>query len=309
MEELQLIADRIIVLRDGKTIGEVTLMSEITLDQVISRMVGRDIQDMFPKQEFQQEEKVLEVKHFDVDHPVLAGEKQVKDASFYAAKGEILGIAGLMGSGRTELVAGIFGAFPKDTRGEVYLEGEKLDLNSPQDAINHGIGLVTEDRKAMGLVLGQSVLQNMTISSLETVANQWGVINKAQERKLANGYIEQLNIKTPGLNVVIDTLSGGNQQKVIIAKWLNTKPKVLILDEPTRGIDVGAKVEIYNLLNKLVEDGVTVIMISSELPEVMGMSDRILVMCEGEIAAELTREEATKELIMEYATGSKRKGV
>jgi ABC-type sugar transport system ATPase subunit len=272
-------------------------------------MVGRDIKDMFPKQEFQQGEKVLEVKHFEVDHPVLAGEKQVKDASFYASKGEILGIAGLMGSGRTELVSGIFGAFPKDARGEVYLEGKKLDSKSPQDAIDRGIGLVTEDRKAMGLVLGQSILQNMTISSLETVANRWGVINKAQERKLANGYVEQLNIKTPGLSVAIDTLSGGNQQKVIVAKWLNTMPKVLILDEPTRGIDVGAKVEIYNLLNKLVEDGVTVIMISSELPEVMGMSDRILVMCEGEIVAELTREEATKELIMEYATGSKRKGV
>ena len=239
---------------------------------------------------------------------MLVGEKQVKDASFFASKGEILGIAGLMGSGRTELVTGIFGAFPKDARGEVYLEGEKLECKFLQDAIDHGLGLVTEDRKAMGLVLGQSVLQNMTISSLETVANRWGIVNQAQERNLANGYIEQLNIKTPGLNVAIDTLSGGNQQKVIVAKWLNTSPKVLILDEPTRGIDVGAKVEIYNLLNKLVEDGVTVIMISSELPEVMGMSDRILVMCEGEIAAELTREEATKELIMEYATGSKRKG-
>ena len=191
MEELQQIADRIVVLRDGKTIGEVTLMSEITLDQIISRMVGRDIKDMFPKQEFQQQEKVLEVKHFEVDHPVLAGEKQVKDASFYASKGEILGIAGLMGSGRTELVTGIFGAFPKDARGEVYLEGEKLDFKSPQDAINHGIGLVTEDRKAMGLVLGQSILQNMTISSLETVANRWGIINKAQERQVANGYVEQ----------------------------------------------------------------------------------------------------------------------
>jgi D-xylose transport system ATP-binding protein len=308
MEELQQIADRMIVLRDGKTIGEVTPMAEITLDQIISRMVGRDIKDMFPKKEFQQGEKVLEVKHFEVDHPVLAGEKQVKDASFFAAKGEILGIAGLMGSGRTELVTGIFGAFPKDARGEVYLEGEKLDCKYLQDAIDHGLGLVTEDRKAMGLVLGQSVLQNMTISSLETVANRWGIINKAQERKLAKGYVKQLNIKTPGLDVAIETLSGGNQQKVIVAKWLNTRPKVLILDEPTRGIDVGAKVEIYNLLNKLVEDGVTVIMISSELPEVMGMSDRILVMCEGEIVAEFTREEATKELIMEYATGSKRKG-
>jgi ABC-type sugar transport system ATPase subunit len=309
MEELQQIADRMIVLRDGKTIGEVTLMSEITLDQIISRMVGRDIKDMFPKQNFQRGEKMLEVKHFEVDHPELPGEKVVKNASFSAYKGEILGISGLMGSGRTELVTGIFGAFPKTSRGEVYLAGQKLDFKSPQEAIDHGLGLVTEDRKAVGLVLGQSVLQNMTISSLETIVNQWGVINKSKERQLANGYVDQLSIKTPGLDVVIDTLSGGNQQKVIIAKWLNTKPKVLILDEPTRGIDVGAKVEIYNVLNKLVEDGVTVIIISSELPEVMGMSDRILVMCEGEIVAELPHEEATKEVIMEYATGSRGKEV
>ncbi|MGD8267010.1 MAG: sugar ABC transporter ATP-binding protein, partial [Desulfobacterales bacterium] len=206
MEELQQIADRMIVLRDGKTIGEVTPMSEITLDQIISRMVGRDIQDMFPKQECQQGEKILEVKNFEVDHPVLAGEKQVKDASFFACQGEILGFAGLMGSGRTELVSGIFGAFPKKARGEVFLKGKKRDFNSPQDAIHDGIGLVTEDRKAMGLVLGQSVLQNMTISSLETVANQFGIINKAKERKLARGYIDQLNIKTPGLDVAIDTL-------------------------------------------------------------------------------------------------------
>jgi ABC-type sugar transport system ATPase subunit len=309
MEELQQIADRLIVLRDGKTIGEVTPMSEITLDQIISRMVGRDIRDMFPKQRFQQGEKVLEVKHFEVDHPLLSGEKKVKDASFCAYKGEILGISGLMGSGRTELVTGIFGVFPKGSRGEVYLEGKKLEFKSPQEAIDRGIGLVTEDRKAVGLVLGQSVLQNMTISSLETVANRWGIINKPKERSLANNYVDQLSIKTPGLDVAIDTLSGGNQQKVIVAKWLNTNPKVLILDEPTRGIDVGAKVEIYNLLNTLVKDGVTVIIISSELPEVMGMSDRILVMCEGEIVAELPQEKATKELIMEYATGSRGKEV
>jgi ABC-type sugar transport system ATPase subunit len=328
MEEIQQIADRLIVLRDGKTIGDVTPISEITLDQIISRMVGRDIKAMFPKQEFQQGEKVLDVKHFEVDHPLLPGEKKVKNASFCAYKGEILGISGLMGSGRTELMSGIFGALPRQARGEIYLEGEKVDITStedavehgigmikgkplkfksPEEAIKHGFGLVTEDRKAVGLILGQSVLQNMTISSLETVTNRWGVINKAKERKLANEYVDQLSIKTPGLDVAIDTLSGGNQQKVIVAKWLNINPKVLILDEPTRGIDVGAKVEIYNLLNQLVEDGVTVIIISSELPEVMGMSDRILVMCEGEIAAELSHEEATKELIMEYATGARKK--
>ena len=304
MEELQQIADRIIVLRDGQTIGDVTPLSELTMDQIISRMVGRDIKDMFPKKTFERKEKVLEVKNFEVDHPLLPGEKKVKNASFSAYQGEILGISGLMGSGRTELVSAIFGALPGQSRGEVYLQGQKKQIRSPQDAIELGLALVTEDRKRIGLVLGQSVVQNMMISSLETICNRWGIINPAKERNLAQSYVKQLGVKTPGLDVGIETLSGGNQQKVIIAKWLNTKPRVLILDEPTRGIDVGAKVEIYNLLNKLVEEGVTVIIISSELPEVMGMSDRILVMCEGEIVAELTRNQATKEMIMEYATGS-----
>lgn len=308
MDEIEQIADRIIVLRDGRTIGDVTPVSEITLDQIISRMVGRDIKDMFPKKSFTRGEKVLEVKDFEVDHPVLAGEKKVRNASFSAYKGEILGISGLMGAGRTELVSAIFGALPNESRGDIFLEGKKVDIKSPTDAISKGIGLVTEDRKAFGLVLGHSVLNNMTISSLDTVSDSWGIINRAKERNIADEYVDRLNIKTPGLDVAIDTLSGGNQQKVIIAKWLNTKPKVLVLDEPSRGIDVGAKVEIYNLLNRLVEEGVTVIIISSELPEVMGMSDRILVMFEGEIAAEFNRGEAGKELIMEYATGSKRKG-
>ncbi|CDI02918.1 high-affinity D-ribose transport protein (ABC superfamily, atp_bind) [Candidatus Competibacter denitrificans Run_A_D11] len=306
MEELQQIADRVVVLRDGKTIGPVTPIPEITLDQLISRMVGRDVKDMFPKGQFQRGEKVLEVKNFEIDNPDLPGQKKVKNASFCAYKGEILGISGLMGSGRTELVSGIFGAPPGAARGEIYLDNKLVRFRSPHAAIEHGIGLVTEDRKRIGLILGQSILQNMTISSLETVTNMLGIINESKERSLAQDYVKRLAIKTPGLDVKIDTLSGGNQQKVILAKWLNIKPKVLILDEPTRGIDVGAKVEIYNLLNKLVEEGVTVIIISSELPEVMGISDRILVMCEGEIVVELTREQATKELIMAYATGSQK---
>ncbi|HRZ07766.1 MAG TPA: ATP-binding cassette domain-containing protein [Candidatus Competibacteraceae bacterium] len=283
-------------------------MAEITLDQLISRMVGRDVKDMFPKGKCQRGEKILEVRNFEIDNPALPGQKKIKNASFCAYQGEILGISGLMGSGRTELVSGIFGAPPGPARGEIYLNNQPVHFRSPRDAIKKGIGLVTEDRKRIGLILGQSIIQNMMISSLETVTNLMGVINEAKERSLGQNYVNQLAIKTPGLDVKIDTLSGGNQQKVILAKWLNTKPKVLILDEPTRGIDVGAKVEIYNLLNRLVEEGVTVIIISSELPEVMGISDRILVMCEGEIVAELTRNEATKELIMAYATGSRRKG-
>ncbi len=308
MDELQLIADRVAVLRDGKTIGEVTPMNEITMDEIINRMVGRDIKDMFPKMEGKRGEKVLEVAELHLKHPTIPGKKLLNKVSFAAHKGEILGISGLMGSGRSELVSSIFGAYRSGVSGEIRLHGKKLKIKRPKDAIDNGIALVTEDRKALGLVLGQSVLNNMTIGSLETVAQQWGIINKAKERNLAWDYISKLNIKTPGLDVAVDTLSGGNQQKVIVAKWLNTSPKVLFLDEPTRGIDIGAKVEIYNLLNKLVDEGVTVIMISSELPEIMGMCHRILVMCEGEIAAELDEREATKELIMEYGTGSKKKG-
>ncbi len=308
MDELQEIAERVAVLRDGKTIDEVTLMSEITMDEIISRMVGRDIKDMFPKAPGKRGDKVLQVTDLSLDHPTIPGKKMLDKVSFSAYKGEILGFSGLMGSGRSELVSSIFGAYRQGVSGEVRLHGVKLNVKRPKDAIEQGIALVTEDRKALGLVLGQSVLSNMTIGSLETVAHQWGVINKAKERNLAWDYISKLNIKTPGLDVAIDTLSGGNQQKVIVAKWLNISPKVLILDEPTRGIDIGAKVEIYNLLNTLVGEGVTVIMISSELPEIMGMCHRILVMCEGEIAADLSEDEATKELIMEYSTGSKKKG-
>lgn len=308
MDELQEIADRVAVLRDGKTIGEVRPMSDITMDEIISRMVGRDIKDMFPKIPGKRGDKVLQVTDLSVDHPTIPGKKMIKKVSFSVYKGEILGISGLMGSGRSELVSSIFGVYRRGVKGEIQLNGAKLKIKRPKDAIDQGIALVTEDRKALGLVLGQSVLSNMTIGSLETVAKQWGIINKAKERKLAWDYISKLNIKTPGLDVAIDTLSGGNQQKVIVAKWLNISPKVLILDEPTRGIDIGAKVEIYNLLNKLVGEGVAVIMISSELPEIIGMCHRVLVMCEGQIAVDLDEKEATKELIMEYSTGSRKKG-
>nr|WP_320408963.1 MULTISPECIES: sugar ABC transporter ATP-binding protein [unclassified Candidatus Frackibacter] len=303
MEEIEEIADRVTVLRDGKTIGETTRIKDITLDEIITRMVGRDIEDMFPKQDFEQGEKTLEVKGINVEHPFLTDEKKVEDVSFSAYKGQILGIAGLMGSGRTELVSGIFGVNPDETTGEVYLNGKELSINSPQDAIQEGIGLVTEDRKLLGLLLGQDIVTNTTLASLDYVS-KYGVINKLEERKVTNKYVDELNIKTPNIDVNVNTLSGGNQQKVVIGKWLATKPEVLILDEPTRGIDVGAKVEVYRLMNKLVEEGVTVIMISSELPEIMGMSDRVLVMCEGKLVADLDREEATKEKVMEYATGN-----
>ena len=307
MEEIQQIADRIVVLRDGQTIGDVTAIADITLDQIIARMVGRDIKDMFPARHRKRGEKIFEVRNLNVAHPLLPGERKVKDASFSAYHGEILGISGLMGSGRTELVEAIFGAFPDETTSEIYIDGKKVDIRSPTDAIENGIALLTEDRKALGLFLNQSVTFNTTISSLQTISSQLlGVINRSKERALVEQYVEQLGVKTPTIDAVIGTLSGGNQQKVILGKWLNANPKIFILDEPTRGIDIGAKVEIYKLLNNLAEKDVAIIIISSELPEVLGMSDRILVMSEGSIVSEFTRENATREAIMEFATGARR---
>jgi ABC-type sugar transport system ATPase subunit len=305
MEEIEQIADRIAILRDGQTIGGVTPIADITLDQIIARMVGRDIKDMFPKVDFEPGEVTLEVNNLTVVNPDIPGTFRVKNASFVARKGEILGISGLMGAGRTELVEGVFGAYPQYTTGEVILNGQKLDVKSPKDAIDAGIALLTEDRKALGLFLDESISFNTTISSLETVSSKvLGIINSQQERKIVQEYVERLGVKTPSIDTVIGTLSGGNQQKVILGKWLNSRPDVFILDEPTRGIDIGAKVEIYKLLNELVQQGVTVIMISSELPEVLGMCDRILVMCEGEIVSNFARDDAKKESIMAYATGS-----
>ncbi len=243
----------------------------------------------------------MTVEHFEVDHPLLVGEKKVDDVSFTVHKGEILGITGLMGSGRTELVEGIFGAFPKDARGKVFLEGRPLSIAHPKDAIKAGIALVTEDRKLLGLVGGMSVRENATLAILDNLRRNL-VVDRLEENKVVAEMIGALRIKTASQEVPVKNLSGGNQQKVVLAKWLLAKPKVLILDEPTRGVDVGAKVEIYQLVSDLAEKGVAIVMISSELPEILGMSDRIVVMCEGKLVAELDRAEATQERIMRFAT-------
>lgn len=311
MDEFYKIGDRVAVLRDGKTIGESIEIKDLTLDDIITKMVGRDIKDMFPKEYIKRGEKVLEIKNFSVNHPLLMGEKIVKNINFDSYKGEVLGIAGLMGAGRTELVTAIFGAFANDASGEVCMDGKCLKIRSPKDAIDNGIALVTEDRKLLGLFLEKDIIFNTTTSTktLSDMSNAIGVINKNKIRQITEKYVKDIKVKTPNLETPIKNLSGGNQQKVIIGKWLATRPKVLILDEPTRGIDVGAKVEIYKLINKLVKEGVSVIMISSELPEIMGMSDRILVMCEGELVYQGTREETTKEKLMAYATGNFRKGI
>jgi D-xylose transport system ATP-binding protein len=306
MEEIAQIADRVVVLRDGRTIGETVAISEITLDQIIARMVGRELKEMYPAGARQRGDKILEVRNLNVDHPSLPGEHKVKDASFSAYRGEILGLCGLMGSGRTTLVSAIFGAFPQATDGEVLIEGEKVDIRSPADAIACGVALLTEDRKALGLFLDQPITFNTTVSSLQTISSPIGVIDIGRERAVTEEYIAQLNVKASSADAVVGTLSGGNQQKILFARWLNGSPKIFILDEPTRGIDIGAKVEIHKLLNTLAGQGVAIIVISSELEEVLGMSDRILVMNEGRIVSEFTRAEASREVIMEWATGARR---
>lgn len=299
LEEIFEISDTVTIIRDGQTISTHPI-EELDEDKIISMMVGREINDRYPKVKHNSEEVIMEVKDFSVVDPI-SNRKLVDNVSFQVKKGEILGIAGLMGAGRTELVMGLFGCFGKNVVGDIYLEGEKIKIKSPKDAIKRGIGLVTEDRKGNGLVLGQSIMVNTTLAALEKILTN-GILDENKETAYTNKYVDDLKIKTPNIEQLAKNLSGGNQQKIVIGKWLMTEPKILILDEPTRGIDVGAKYEIYNLMNKLVEKGVAVVMISSELPEIIGMSDRILVMHEGKFMGELY-EGVSQEEIMYFATG------
>lgn len=296
MEEIFKICDRVEVLRDGKYAGN-ELIKNLDEDKLIAMMVGRKIEDQFPYKDCKPKEIMMEVSK-------LSLKGIVKDASFKVKAGEILGIAGLMGSGRTELAKTIFGEFKKSS-GSIKVEGKEVNIKCPKDAINNGICYLSEDRKKEGCVLSMSVARNMTLSNLEKYENSLKMINKNLERKDVREYIEKIKIKTPNGNQLIKNLSGGNQQKVILAKWLLLSPKVLIVDEPTRGIDVGAKKEIYELLNELKSMGKAIIMISSDLPEVLGISDRIMVMSEGKIAGELSREEASQENIMKLAVSVK----
>ncbi len=302
LKEIFDLADRVTVLRDGRVIGTGNV-SELTENKIISMMVGRELKELYPKEKHQVKKVVLEVKNWNVEDPSREGELVLKNINFEVKEGEILGIAGLVGSGRTELVSSIFGTYGIKRSGEIYINGKKIEIKSSRDAIKSGIGLVTEDRKLFGLVLKMNVMKNITLSAMEKVSKIF--INENEEIKWGKEYVKDLKIKTPSLETLVNNLSGGNQQKVVIAKWLLTGPKILFLDEPTRGIDVGAKVEIYKIMNELVKKGVCIVMISSELPEILGMSDRILVMSEGEIKANLINENVTQEEIMYYATGGK----
>lgn len=300
LKEVARIADRITVLRDGRTVltDDRAAMPE---ERLVRTMVGRELTTMFPRRRRQPGEVVLEVEGWTVRDPV-SGELRCRDLSFAVRRGEILGIAGLMGAGRTELVTSLFGAWGRREAGALRLEGRPVAVRGARDAIRQGLALVSEDRKRFGLVLGMDVKENSTLASLARIA-RLGVIDKNMEIKSAARYVAELRTKTPSLEQRVGNLSGGNQQKVVLAKWLLTRPKILFLDEPTRGIDVGAKVEIYNIMNDLVDQGVCVVMVSSELPEVLGMSDRILVIHEGRLTGSLPIEQATQERVMHFATG------
>jgi ribose transport system ATP-binding protein len=293
LEEVFRIADRVVVLRDGKRVGSM-LIGEATTDQVIQRMVGRELTALFQKEVAEIGEPLLQVRG-------LTRRGVVHDVSFTLRRGEILGFAGLVGAGRTETVRLIFGADHRDA-GEILVDGRPVRIASPVDAVAAGIGFVPENRATQGLVLGLPVLENVVLPTLDEHA-KLGWVDQDGLRRTAQEYVDRLNVRTPHLRQKAMFLSGGNQQKVVVAKWLAAQPKVLIMDEPTRGIDVGAKAEVHALMSHLAQAGMGIIMISSELPEILGMSDRILVMSEGRVAAILDRAEANQETIMSYASG------
>ncbi len=295
MDEIYEICDRVTVLRDGKLVGS-SKVSDISREQLITMMVGRKLEEQFPFEKTKDKKISLEVKNLEV-------KDLLKNISFKAMSGEVLGFAGLMGAGRTELAKAVIGEIKKDS-GEIFLEGKKILIKNPKDAISRGICYLSEDRKKEGLVLGLSVRENITLPSLKKFERDIARVSKRKEKNEVEEYIRMLSIKTPGAEQKVKNLSGGNQQKVIIAKWLMTSPKVLIIDEPTKGIDVGAKKEIYLLINKLKAEGKAIIMISSDMPELLGICDRIIVMHQGEIKGELQREEATQESIMNLAIGN-----
>ena len=294
MDEIKVITDRVTVMRDGGYVGTL-ITKDSTKDDIINMMVGRVIYED-PKTESQvapDAPVVLKVEH-------LNAGRMVKDVSFELHKGEILGFSGLMGAGRTETARALFGADPKDS-GDIYVNGQKVDIKTPQDAVKCGIGYLSEDRKRFGIVVDKTVAENSTMATMENFMK--GIfIDKKKEKDVAQEYVEALKTKTPSVDQLVVNLSGGNQQKVVIAKWLVRNCDILIFDEPTRGIDVGAKSEIYHLMNELVAEGKSIIMISSEMTEILRMSDRIVVMCEGRKTGELGIEEATQERIMHAAT-------
>lgn len=301
LNEISQIADRITVIRDGASVSTLDCHAgEISEEHIIRDMVGRDMAHRYPDRERNIGETLLEVKDWTVWHPEHSDRQVIRGANFTVREGEIVGIAGLMGSGRTELAMSLFGkSYGRNITGEARLRGQPVDVSTVDRAIKSGLAYCTEDRKELGLILEETIVRNTTLANLEGVS-KGGVIHEAEEQNVAEKYRQAMNIRTPSVFQQVINLSGGNQQKVVLAKWLYADPQVLILDEPTRGIDVGAKFEIYGIMNDLAAQGRGVLMISSEMPELLGMCDRIYVMNEGALVAELSAEEASQERIMSF---------
>lgn len=293
LEELQHIVDRVTIMRDGKYIltNDFTAM---TMEEIIANMVGREIKEKFPRITCKRGKKILEVRN-------LNAGRMVRNVNFTLYEGEIVGIAGLMGAGRTETTRAIFGVDPKES-GEIILDGKEVKINCPMDAIRAGIVLAPEDRKKDGLCTKLSIRDNIALPNLDILCDKIGVVNRKKEKEMSDKAVKDLKIKLANDLVDAGSLSGGNQQKVVVGKWLARNSRVVIFDEPTRGIDVAAKVEIYNLMNQLKAQGIGVLFVSSEMPEVMGISDRIIIMCDGKITGELMQSEATQDKILTYAT-------
>lgn len=300
LEEVFELCDRVTVIRDGTVVGS-KLIHETNKDDLIYMMAGRTIKNLFPQREKNIQDTIcFETKNLSVIDPNNPQKYIAEDISFHVKKGEVLGVAGLVGAGRTEMASGIFGVFKKSKESKVFIEEREVDINCPKKAIEEGIAYLSEDRKQYGLVLGMSISNNISLANIRGITSR-NVLDETREILVAEKYRKELSIKTPNINNKVSSLSGGNQQKVIIGKWLFAEPKVLILDEPTRGVDVGARYEIYRIINELVSEGVAVVMISSDMPELLGMSDRILVMKQGKIAAELYTEKTSQEEILSYA--------
>lgn len=293
LEELQHIVDRVTIMRDGQYITSMNF-GDVTMEQIISYMVGREIKEKFPRVECKKGKKVFEVKN-------LNAGRMVRDINFSVYEGEIVGFAGLMGAGRTETTRAIFGVDPKES-GEIYVDDKKIEIKCPMDAIKNGVVLAPEDRKKDGLCTKLSIRHNLTLPNLDIICNKLGVVDSKKETALCDKAVVDLKIKTPSVEVDSGNLSGGNQQKVVVGKWLARNSRVVIFDEPTRGIDVGAKVEIYNLMNELKKQGIAVMFVSSEMPEVMGIADRIVVMCDGRITGEVMARDTTQNEILTLAT-------
>ncbi len=299
MAEILELTDELTVMRDGKNAGFFT-RDEYDEKQIIQAMIGRELDRMYPERHVEIGEEKIRIEGFSVPHPFIADRYLAQDVSFSVHKGEVVGMAGLVGAGRSETVMSVFGELPH-TAGKVYIDGKEVTINNSRDAIANGIGMVTEDRKKYGLHFGWSIRKNITLSNFKKVL-VGPFISRSKEEEAAKVQFDAMSIKANSSSDLVDSLSGGNQQKVVIGRTMNADPSIVILDEPTKGIDVGAKAEIYEMINRLVENGAAVIMISSELPELMAMSDRIIVMAEGRVAGELSKEEATEGKVMKLAT-------